>query len=79
MTITVRLHPDAPLPCVSTRAVHEVWLALTAEGFTVHDVDDQLAVSVDVEAPSEEVALQRVAEVYSTALPAALTGVPSPA
>ncbi len=69
MTITVRLHPDVPLPSVSTRAVHEVWLALTAEGFTVREVNDQLAVSVDVDAPSEEDARQRVAEVYDTALP----------
>lgn len=70
MTITVRMTPEMLRDPVSTRVIHEMWLALTAEGFTVRELTNRLAVAVDVEAPSEEIARKLVADAYGAALPA---------
>jgi hypothetical protein len=69
MTITVSMRPDAPIQQVSTRAVHEMWIALAVEGFTVLSVDDQLQVSVEVDAPSEDDAMALVRDAYGRGLP----------
>lgn len=75
MTITVTMRPDATAQPVSARAVHEMWIALVIEGFTVREVTDRLAVRVDVEAPSEEAARALVGDAYSRGLPLHLTPV----
>ena len=69
MSITVSIRPDAPIRQVSTRALHEMWIALAVEGFTVLSVDDQLQVRVEVEAPSELDALAMVRDAYGRGLP----------
>lgn len=72
MTITVSMRPDTPVPHASTRAVHEMWIALAVEGFHVLSVDDQLAVQVEVEAPSENDAVELVRDAYGRGLPLSL-------
>jgi hypothetical protein len=69
MTITVSMRPDAPARPASTREVHEMWIALAVEGFRVVSVDDHLAVQVEVDAPSEDDAVELVRDAYGRGLP----------
>lgn len=69
MPITVTMRPETPGPHASTREVHEMWIALTVEGFTVVSVDDRLGVRVEVDAPSEDDALELVRDAYGRGLP----------
>jgi hypothetical protein len=70
MTVTVTLERDLSAPTVSTRQLHQTWLALTAEGLTVLALDARLAARVQVQAANEVDALELVRDAYRQALAA---------